>query len=260
MLLIAISAGSAGAATSTLVAIQTPRGIQQPFILIRPDKPVASVILFAGGHGALRLESASTMHWGALNFLVRTRDEFAAQHLIVAVMDAPSDRGQGMNAIFRMSSEHADDIGAVAAYLKDQAHVPVWLVGTSMGTFSAARGAIGAKNIDGLVLTSTITRAKSDWTIAASHQDGVASMALSLIEVPTLILAHKDDGCSFTPAVDATKLVNRLTAAKPVELTLLAGGLPAKSDPCEAMAEHGFFGIESEAVDKIARFVKKYSK
>jgi two-component system OmpR family response regulator len=48
--------------------------------------------------------------------------------------------------------------------------------------------------------------------------------------------------------------------AKPVELTLLAGGLPAKSDPCEAMAEHGFFGIESEAVDKIAGFVKKYSK
>ena len=66
-----------------------------------------------------------------------------------------------MNAIFRMSGQHAADIEAVAAYLKKQADVPVWLVGTSMGTFSAARGAIAGRNIDGMVLTSTITRSAS---------------------------------------------------------------------------------------------------
>ena len=45
------------------------------------------------------------------------------------------------------------------------ADVPVWLLGTSAGTWSAARGAIGASRneiatgaIDGLVLTSTVTR------------------------------------------------------------------------------------------------------
>jgi heptosyltransferase-3 len=62
-------------ADTTLVSIQTPRGAKQAFILIKPDKPVASVILFAGGHGALGLKSASSMSWGAGNFLVRSRDK-----------------------------------------------------------------------------------------------------------------------------------------------------------------------------------------
>ena len=83
-----------------------------------------------------------------------------------------------------MSTAHADDIGAVAARLRAEASVPVWLIGTSMGTFSAAGGAIGARGIDGLVLTSTITRAKPNWKIAASHPNGVASMALPRATVP----------------------------------------------------------------------------
>ncbi len=100
---------------------------------------------------------------------------FAAKGLMVAVLDAPSDQQGGMNATFRMGGGHAGDIGAVAAYLKKEAEVPVWLVGTSMGTFSAAAGAIGAKDIDGLVLTSTISRSKPQWKIAQSHPDGVAA-------------------------------------------------------------------------------------
>ena len=60
-----------------------------------------------------------------------------------------------------------------------------------MGTFSAAGGAIGAKGIDGLILTSTITRAKPDWKIAADYPNGVASMALPRSTVPTLIVSHR---------------------------------------------------------------------
>ena len=98
------------AAPSTLVRIKTPRGATISFILIKPDKPVATVILFAGGHGALGLTGASTMRWGAGNFLVRTREDFAAQGLMVAVIDAPSDQrgfldwgsGQGSTANVRV--------------------------------------------------------------------------------------------------------------------------------------------------------------
>jgi pimeloyl-ACP methyl ester carboxylesterase len=200
------------------------------------------------------------MRWGASNFLVRTRDSFAAQNLMVAVVDAPSDHQRGMNAIFRMGGIHASDISTVAGYLKSQANLPVWLIGTSMGTFSAAAGAMAGRGIDGLVLTSTITRAKAGWKIARSHPNGVASMPLVRIKVPTLILSHRKDGCDITPAADAHKLISRLTAAKPVEVALLDGGSPPKSQPCEAMAQHGFLGVETEAVDKIARFVKANSK
>jgi hypothetical protein len=75
--LLAVFFESAHAESRTLVSVQTPRGTTQAFILIKPDKPVASVMLFAGGHGALGLTSASSMKWGEGNFLVRTRDKFA---------------------------------------------------------------------------------------------------------------------------------------------------------------------------------------
>ena len=193
---------------------------------------------------------------GAENFLVRSRDQFVAQDLMVAVIDAPADHQGGMNVVFRMSRDHAADVGAVATYLKGQANVPVWLVGTSMGTFSAAGGAIAATNVDGLVLTSTITRAKPDWKIARSHPNGVASMALNRVKVPTLVMSHRKDRCDITPAADAPKLTGKLTSAKAVETTLLDGGLPSKSEACEGQSEHGFFGIEAQAVSKIAAFIK----
>jgi pimeloyl-ACP methyl ester carboxylesterase len=248
--------GPAFAANSNLASIQTPRGVKQAFILVSPsEQPKASLILFAGGHGALGLTSASSMKWGAGNFLVRSRDLFAARGFVVAVIDAPSDRQNGMNAIFRMSDAHAADIGAVAAHLKKQFNIPVWLVGTSMGTFSAAGGAIAARNIDGLVLTSTITRSKPQWKIADSHRDGVASMALTRITVPTLVVSHRNDGCDITPAADAPKLSRRLSQAKKVEVALLDGGAPPVSPPCEARSQHGFLGIEARAVDTIAKFI-----
>lgn len=244
------------AAAASLETITTPRAAQQSFILLKSEKPAASLILFAGGHGALGLTSATAMKWGAGNFLVRSRDLFAAQGFNVAVIDAPGDHQQGMNALFRFSAEHAADIGAVAARLKREAAVPVWLVGTSMGTFSAATGAIGAGSVDGLVLTSTITRAKPDWIIATSHRDGVASLALERVTVPTLLLSHRNDQCDITPAADMPKLAKRLTAAKKLEQKLLEGGSPPQSAPCEAKSEHGFLGIEGKAVDAIASFVK----
>ena len=143
-----------------------------------------------------------------------------------------------------MSGAHAQDIDAVANYLKKQAAVPVWLVGTSMGTFSAAGGAIGAKSVDGLVPTSTITRAKPEWKIAGSHPNGVASMALPRGHRADAHLSQKKDGC------DDHAGGGRAEAHQPAdggaqEGDHLAGRRhPAESDPCEAKSQHGFLGIE----------------
>jgi pimeloyl-ACP methyl ester carboxylesterase len=217
---------------------------------------VASVILFAGGHGALGLRGAASMQWGTGNFLVRTRDLLAAEGFNVAVADAPADQQKGMTASFRMSAAHAGDIAALAGWLKQQADVPVWLMGTSMGTFSAAKGAIAAGGIDGLVLTSTITRAHPDWRIARDVPDGVASMSLDRVSVPTLIVAHRHDGCAESPASGAATLKARLSKAAKVEVAMLDGGAPPKSPPCEAKSQHGYYGIEKQAIATIARFIK----
>lgn len=250
---------TAAAADAQLVTISTPRGVKQSFILVKPDKPVAAVILFAGGRGALRLSGADAMGWGDGNFLVRTRGLFASHQLLVAVVDAPSDHAGGMTAEFRMSPAHASDIEAVAAHLQKLAGVPVWLVGTSMGTFSAANGAIAVKSVSGLVLSSTITRAKPQWKIRDSHRDGVASMPLSRVRLPTLIVAHRSDGCDITPASDVPKLSARLTSAPAKEVALFDGGDRPISEPCQARSPHGFLGIEAEVVGAIAKFVKTHS-
>src|SRR5258706_13548311 len=78
---------TARADTATLVTIPTTRSATQSFILIKPDHPIAAVILFAGGDGVLGLKTASSR---AANFLVRSRDKFAAHNFIVAVVAGPS--------------------------------------------------------------------------------------------------------------------------------------------------------------------------
>ena len=45
-----------------------------------------------------------------------------------------------------------------------------------------------------------------------------------------------------------------------MDVVLLSGGDTPKSDPCEAMSQHGFLGIEGQAVDAIAKFIKANSK
>lgn len=197
--LIAAGALLFGAATGRAAddtrTIPTRPGVTQAFLLVKPSgPPVASVILFAGGNGLLALGSGRLGLAG--NFLVRNRARFAGLGLLVAVVDAPSDHPTGLDG-FRTSAAHAEDIRAVIAALKQEAPVPVWLVGTSMGTVSAANGAArlttGAP--DGLVLTSTVTR------VGRQRIETVGDVRLDAVRVPTLIVHHKNDACRPHPTL-----------------------------------------------------------
>jgi hypothetical protein len=69
------------------------------------------------------------MKWGAGNFLVRTRQLFAEGGIMVAVVDAPSDRqSQPYLEGFRQTPEHVADLKAVIAWLREKANPPVWIV------------------------------------------------------------------------------------------------------------------------------------
>lgn len=59
--------------TQKVMDIPTRPGVTQRFVYITPPSPKAAVILFAGGHGGLRVFDNGSMHWGEGNFLVRTR-------------------------------------------------------------------------------------------------------------------------------------------------------------------------------------------
>ncbi|MES2509101.1 MAG: hypothetical protein V4625_04185 [Pseudomonadota bacterium] len=109
--------------TSKVVDIPTRAGVTQRFIYLTPAAaPKGSVILMAGGHGGLQIYAGGSLGWGNGNFLVRTRQQFADAGFAVAVVDAPSDRQKPpfLNG-FRQTPEHAADIKAVIAWLKQQA-------------------------------------------------------------------------------------------------------------------------------------------
>jgi pimeloyl-ACP methyl ester carboxylesterase len=159
------------------------------------------------------------------------------------VVDAPSDRqSPPYLGGFRQEPEHVADIKAVIAWLKQQINIPVWLVGTSRGTQSAAfiatKIAPSEGGPDGIVLTSTILTDKGSRP--------VPQMPLDRIQVPTLIVHHKQDGCAHCRYEDLPQLVNKLTAVPRKELLTFEGGR-TKGDPCQAMAYHGFNRIDKRS-------------
>jgi pimeloyl-ACP methyl ester carboxylesterase len=246
-----LGAGGAATAGEELVKLETRPGVTQPFwVMTPPGPPVASVILFTGGPGLLGSERQPVLK--GKNFLIRSRDKFASAGFLVASVDGPSDHPEGLDQSFRGSAEHARDIAAIIAYLRQKAAVPVWLVGTSRGTISAANVAarLPSGGADGLVLTSSI--------VVSSRNVGAIQSAVdvAVIAVPTLFVHNQDDACMVCPFAAVPALVARFTHAPRKELIAVSGGSPPQSDPCEALSRHGYIGIEDEVVGKIAAWIK----
>jgi hypothetical protein len=221
-------------------------------LVLSAKDPKAAAILLAGGHGGLQISAQGSLAWGKGNFLIRSRQLFANQELMVAVVDAPSDRqNPPYLSGFRGTREHVADLKAVITWLRKQADVPVWLVGTSRGTESAAFTATslsGHDGPDGLVLTSTILRDSKEFSVPA--------LQLDRLRIPVLVVHHVDDGCSHCPYADTTKLMDKLRNAPRKELLPVKGGV-SQGDPCEAYAHHGFNAVEAEVVKKIGAWMLK---
>jgi acetyl esterase/lipase len=244
-------AHQAEAQSARVVDIPTRPGVTQRFIVMTPNDPKASVILFAGGHGGLQIYSSGKLKWGANNFVVRNQRLFAEHGLTAVVVDAPSDRQSAPYlGGFRQTPEHVADIKAVIAWLKQQASIPVWLVGTSRGTQSAAHIAVALADVeggpDGLVLTSTI--------LVDPKSRPVPNINLHKLTLPTLLVHHKQDVCQVSSYSDLPRLMDKLSAVLRKELISVDGGLD-RGDPCEAQAYHGFNGLDGEVVGKIAAWV-----
>ena len=263
LLLVLLFSSQLHASNESLVEVETRPGVKQKFIIIEPDQPIAAVILFEGAHGGLDLYATSGkpgIKWGAEGFLARKRQSFTKHGFLVALIDSPTDKKK-MDAIWRMSSEHAEDIHSVIKTIKKQADVPIWVVGMSMGSFSAASTAIRLRSdINGLIVVSSITRSKKKWDIYPSHPKGIINMNYDTLLVPALIVTHKEDGCDLSPAEDAPALKDALINSQKVEVLYFTGGKKAKSKPCQSLSAHGFYGIEEEVVKAISEFIINNSK
>ena len=243
-------AGHAAAQTaSRVVDIPTRAGVTQRLLVLTPPEPKAVAILFAGGHGGLQIYSGGDMQFGKGNFLIRTRQLFADQGVQVVIVDTPSDRqSPPYLSGFRQTPEHLADIKAVIAWSRTQNDLPVWLVGTSRGTQSAAAVAVATSGDkagpDGLVLTSSIMQ-------EAPGYRAVPDMPLDKLTIPVLVVHHEQDGCRSCLFSNVPAMMDKLTAAPRKQLLTFKGG-NNRGDPCEALAYHGFNGLEADVVAQTA--------
>ena len=246
-LLLASAPASARAQSPQVVDLPTRPGTTQRILVIKPEKPKAAVVLFAGGDGNIGIQPDGRISRGG-NFLVRSRDLFAGLELLTIVIDSPSDH----STVPRETADHVADIKAVIAWSRQQAPVAVWLVGTSRGTQSAAYVATqlptAAGGPDGIVLTATMLNDR--------RGTAVPDMALDRLRIPVLVAHHRHDACRYCLFNDMPLLMDRLTTPPRRELLVFEGGNDV-GDPCQARAYHGFNGIEREVVGRIAAWISK---
>ena len=244
--------------------------------IVEPKKPQAIAILLAGGRGIVNLNLDGSTSNG--NFLVRARRFFAENGVTAVVVDAPHDRQLlihsdglpvGLGLGFRRSETHADDIQVAIDHMRQRnPGVPIWLVGTSRGSTSVAYATMHLKRLgpgfgpDGIVLTSALLVPLAPATEPA---DGDSlfnpdfGLALSEIEVPTLVAHHIEDACAITPYAGVAPLVESLSSVTELEVFSISGGGPPLGPACEAFHYHGFVGIEEKVVKRIAHWVRRIS-
>jgi len=241
---------AACAGAQEMVTVPTREGVTQSFVIAdtagREARAVA--LMYTGGGGAIHLRKENgRVKFGERNFLPRSRGEFARNGIVPVVLDVPSDLTE-LSDYYRSSEEQTADARAVLVELKRRyPGLPVYIVGTSRGTLSAAHvaRALGA-DIAGVVLTSSI--------FIAPGRRGGASLGdfdYAGIKAPLLFVHHRDDTCQATPYFATGSIAARYT------LVSVRGGKPAESPPCEPLSPHGYYGREAATVDAIAAWMLK---
>ena len=235
-----------------IVTLNTRPGVTQSFFIANMGdvEAQAAALMFAGGGGSIRLrmeEGRPKFQEG--NFLPRSRREFIRDGVLPILVDNPSDQqaGDGMSDAFRASERHAGDIHAVLKEVKRRfPGLPVFIVGTSRGTISAAwLGRALGTEVSGVVLTSSLFRQ------GKSQAPVLAAFDFTTIQAPLLFVHHREDSCPATPYYEAARLGEKFP------LISVRGGKPPQSGPCDPFAAHGYFGKEPETVDAITAWMLK---
>ena len=238
-----------------IVDLPTRPGVTDRILVMAPASPSAVVVLISGGAGNVDIASNGYIrHEG--NFLVRSRSLFVQQGLAVVLPDVPSDRSRPpyLGGDFRVSAEHAADLGAVVAWARAKFGKPVWVVGTSRGTHSAATAAQrlqGAQAPDGIVLTSTIMGRSR---FGDSTAPPLTDLDLTGLKQPVLVMHHEQDPCGVCPPAQLPELMKHLPTT--AVLKTYAGG-QSRGGACDPWSHHGFNGIEDRVVADMAAWIQE---
>lgn len=232
-------------ATEELLDLPSTGTARLPVLLTQDTAhaPDLAAVLFNGGGGAMGL--LKRIPQPGANFLVRTRAQWAAQGVVTAVIDVPTDLGS-VSDPYRMSERHAADVRTLVQTLRQRyPGLPVYLIGTSRGTVSAAyTGAALGEAVDGMVLTSTVFN-------ATRGGPGVSGLDWRRLRSRLLFVHHAEDACQATPYHMAQRV-----AAAGHPLISVHGGEAPRSDPCEAFSAHGYLGVEAPVVEAVVKWMR----
>ncbi len=237
----AVAASAFAAGYEAIEIVPTRPDVTVRLLVIKANgKPSTALLLFPGADGTKHFGEKDGRFWVSNNFLMRSAKDLAAAGYIVAAVDAPSDQSCGMPDRFRTSPPRAKDIRKVIAYLKEKHRVSsVYLVGTSKGSLSAAylASVFSEPAIGGVILTSVYPPSESGGIDFTDIDDAV------------LIIHHLYDECRATPIQGAFDLKKRLTESPRVDIVVVTGGSLAASSPCNALSNHGFYGMEKPVIE-----------
>ncbi|MDH4480869.1 MAG: alpha/beta hydrolase [Rhodoferax sp.] len=223
-------------------------GADIPVYLRAAPGAKGTLVLLPGGSGGIG--KIGPQGWpDSPNFLVRSAPLFAAQGFNLAIVARPSDQTD-MDYPFRVSAPAMDDLRRVLRQVRGSFAGPVWVVGTSRGTVSGTAAAIALREeglIDGLVLTASVTSAKTT--------GAVPLQALDKISIPVMVVHHEKDACRVCRPDEVPAIDRGLVNSRRHALLMLSGGEGESGNPCEALHFHGFIGVESQAVGRITDWI-----
>lgn len=241
-------AASASPRAGQVHRVPTRAGVTVPVYAIWRADAAASVVLFSGGGGGYGAIGPDGWPSGG-NFLIRTGQRWAQHPLNVIMVGRPSDGLDLAQGWVRAGEQHTQDNAAVIAFVKERSAAPIWLVGTSMGTISAAATSIAdtTGQVAGLVLTSSV--------LAYKIQGAVPSQRLDRVRVPVLIVHHAQDACWACAPAEAQRLGAAFRHAPVVKTWMVTGGEGIASGPCDPLHYHGYVGLQEAVVDGIATWI-----
>lgn len=244
-LILAAAIAAPAAAADGPVTLETRPGVTLTSYFMPRAGASAVLLLLTGGSGSIGLRDGVPT---SLNFLVRSRDHFAAAGFSVFILGRPSDRAD-LDPAYRIGADHLEDLRRVVAHLRHQTGLPVWLVGTSRGTISATAAAIAlGDELAGIVLTSSVT--------AYRIPGAVPTQNLGAVRLPVLVLHHERDACRACSPHELGWIMDGLSRAPVKRRLVVSGGEGPSGDACEALHWHGYIGMEAEAVRLITDWIK----
>jgi hypothetical protein len=223
-----------------VIDVPSVQGVPTRTLVATVKEPRATILLFIGGDGMLRLTPSGQTEHG--HTFVRSFGMWKAHGIEAVLVDSPEDLGNAMRGHQRGSQQHLNRVSEVVRHF--QSKRPLWIFGHSMGTSTVA-AFLGSNRPEIDLLQGYI--------VTGTHK---GESVPAQIKLPALAIHHRPEGCPSTPIAASEAIIRSRSPDTPKEMVLLDGGTEP-GHRCQSRSYHGFHGIEETLINTAAAFILK---